>query len=142
MCDDYPIRFSEAHPEANITVCAFLGDECSTLRMTADIRELNSRYYEPLSKVQSLECKNEQPLCSIPFMVLHSPGLPSTHPLQVVQSLDALLAGPPVKKILFMTSPEVVDKVLRPHWEMQAALPGYGASVLQVSGWLMHFKNF
>ena len=65
-------------------------------------------------------------------MFLHSPGPPFTHPLQVVHSLDALLAGPPVKKILFMTSPEVVDKVLKPHWEMQAALPDYGASVLQV----------
>ena len=41
----------EAHPEAGITACAFLGDECSTLRMTDDIRELNERYYEPLAKV-------------------------------------------------------------------------------------------
>ena len=44
-------RFSEANREANITACAFLGDECSTLQMTADIQELNTRYYEPLAKV-------------------------------------------------------------------------------------------
>ena len=47
-------------------------------------------------------------------------------------SLDALLAGPPIKKILFMTSPEVVDKVLKPYWEPRAETPGFGASVLQV----------
>lgn len=47
----HPLRFVEAHPEAGITACAFLGDDCSTLRMTDDIRELNERYYEPLAKV-------------------------------------------------------------------------------------------
>lgn len=48
-------------------------------------------------------------------------------------SLEALLNGPPVKKILFMSSPQVVDDVLKPHWEPAVLRPGFGASVLQVS---------
>ena len=45
-------------------------------------------------------------------------------------SLDALLAGPPVRKLLFMTRPEVVDGVLKPHWG--TALEGSGARAIQV----------
>ena len=53
-------------------------------------------------------------------------------PIKVMPSLAALLDGPPVKKILFMSSPQVVDEVLKPHWEPAVLRPGFGASVLQV----------
>lgn len=42
----------------------------------------------------------------------------------VAPSLDALLAGPPVKKLLFMTSPALVDGQLKPHWEVRARASG------------------
>ena len=45
--------------------------------------------------------------------------------------MDAMLAGPPVKKLLFITEPEELDQKLRPHWE--ATLQGMGASLLQAS---------
>ncbi|EIE27200.1 HAD-like protein [Coccomyxa subellipsoidea C-169] len=48
---------------------------------------------------------------------------------RVASSLDEILAGPPVKKLLFMTDPSIVDRQLRPHWE--AALEGRGAEVMQ-----------
>lgn len=34
-----------------------------------------------------------------------------------VQSLDQILAGPPVRKLLFMSAPEDVASSHRPHWE-------------------------
>jgi len=36
---------------------------------------------------------------------------------RVAASLAEVLAGPPVKKLLFMTDPHTVDSVLRPNWE-------------------------
>ena len=59
-------RYAEA--SGGLVSCvAFLGDECSTLRLTPDLRELHETYYEPLARVE--------------------------------RSLDALLRGPPVKKV-------------------------------------------
>lgn len=37
---------------------------------------------------------------------------------EVAPSLQALLAGSPVKKLLFMTDPAVVDARLKPHWQV------------------------
>ena len=37
----------------------------------------------------------------------------------VPPTLEALLAGPPVKKLLFMTDPSVVDSQLKPHWQVR-----------------------
>ena len=56
-------------------------------------------------------------------------------------SLDAILAGPPVKKILFMTSTNTVDSVLKPHWNAQVLRKGFGASVLQVVGRLKRTRR-
>jgi len=39
---------------------------------------------------------------------------------RVAASLAELLAGPPVKKLLFMTDPHTVDSRLRPSWEARA----------------------
>lgn len=51
-------------------------------------------------------------------------------PLSIVPpTLEAMLAGPPVKKLLFMTDPSVVDSQLKPHWQVrQANLQQTGAS--------------
>eukprot|EP00775_Hariotina_reticulata_P003247 gene3247-3523_t len=70
--------------EAGISCVAFLGDECATLRLTDQLRELHHRYYEPLA--------DELP------------------------NVEALLAGPAVRKLLFMADPEVVESLIKPHW--------------------------
>eukprot|EP00884_Botryococcus_braunii_P004928 jgi/Botrbrau1/14436/Bobra.0014s0082.1 len=48
---------------------------------------------------------------------------------EVVASLPELLEGPPVKKLLFMADPAVLDSHLKPFW--QAACEGTGAEVMQ-----------
>lgn len=51
-------------------------------------------------------------------------------PLAVVApSVDAVLSGPPLRKLLFMTTPEIVAERLKPDWE--AALAGTGAAPMQ-----------
>jgi Cof subfamily protein (haloacid dehalogenase superfamily) len=47
----------------------------------------------------------------------------------VEPDVEALLAGPPVLKLLFMTDPLIVDSELKPHWA--AALAGSGAAAVQ-----------
>ena len=37
---------------------------------------------------------------------------------QVVPCVDDVLSGPPLRKLLFMTQPHVVDSHLKPHWEV------------------------
>jgi hydroxymethylpyrimidine pyrophosphatase-like HAD family hydrolase len=81
-----------------VSVCAFLGDECTTLKMTEDLECLHSQYYEPRASVAA--------------------------------SLDALLRGPRVKKILFMATPDTVEKHLMPHWQKELGKLR-GASILQ-----------
>lgn len=44
-------------------------------------------------------------------------------------SIEELLLGPSVRKLLFMADPSVVDGLLKPHWG--AALQGQAAEVLQ-----------
>jgi hydroxymethylpyrimidine pyrophosphatase-like HAD family hydrolase len=44
-------------------------------------------------------------------------------------SVEDLLSGPSVRKLLFMADPSVVDGLLKPHWG--AALQGAAAEVLQ-----------
>ncbi len=39
---------------------------------------------------------------------------------QVMPSVDAILDGPPVMKLLFMTDPKVVDAKLKPDWQVAA----------------------
>ncbi|GAB4817962.1 hypothetical protein N2152v2_005008 [Parachlorella kessleri] len=48
---------------------------------------------------------------------------------QVVPSVDDVLQGPPLRKLLFMTQPHVVDTHLKPHWE--GRLAGSGAQPMQ-----------
>jgi hypothetical protein len=48
---------------------------------------------------------------------------------QEAPDLETLLSGPPVKKLLFMAPPEVVEGAVKPHWGAQLA--GSGAEVLQ-----------
>lgn len=38
-------------------------------------------------------------------------------------SVDAILDGPPVMKLLFMTDPKVVDAKLKPDWQVGTAWP-------------------
>jgi hydroxymethylpyrimidine pyrophosphatase-like HAD family hydrolase len=47
----------------------------------------------------------------------------------VAPDIDAILAGPPVRKLLFMAPPEGVELDLKPHWG--AALAGGRAEVMQ-----------
>jgi Cof subfamily protein (haloacid dehalogenase superfamily) len=83
--------------QQQVSCVAFLGDECATLKLTDELVELHTRYYEPLAQ----ECS----------------------------SIEQLLSGPSVRKLLFMTDPSVVDGLLKPYWG--AALQGEAAEVLQ-----------
>ena len=38
---------------------------------------------------------------------------------RVASSVEEVVSGPPLRKLLFMTSPHVVDRHLRPHWEVR-----------------------
>ena len=43
-------------------------------------------------------------------------------PLAAVQdSLEAILSGPPVKKLLFMTDPAVIQSQIIPYWQVSNA---------------------
>jgi len=86
-----------AFPSGGVSLVAFLGDECATLRMTDDLQALHHTYYEPLARVEA--------------------------------SLEGLMAGPPVRKLLFMATPQLVDERLKPRWG--SALKGSGASPMQ-----------
>lgn len=37
---------------------------------------------------------------------------------EVLPSVEAVLAGPPVMKLLFMTHPNIVDSKLKPDWQV------------------------
>lgn len=50
-------------------------------------------------------------------------------PLAAVATLEEVLRGPALRKLLFMTRPEVVDGHLKPHWA--AALEGTEAETMQ-----------
>lgn len=47
----------------------------------------------------------------------------------MVPSLEDVLAGPPLRKLLFMTQPHVVDGKLKTHWGR--ALEGTAAETMQ-----------
>ena len=49
-------------------------------------------------------------------------------PLARVMSMDAILQGPPVMKLLFMTDPSIVDTKLKPDWQV----------ILQVGAHMSH----
>lgn len=85
--------FAEDH---GVACVAFLGDTCVSTQMREYVRELHTRYYEPLADIVDLE---------------------------------AILQGPPVRKILFMTDARVVQQELKPHFD--AALVGSGAEWTQ-----------
>ena len=44
-------------------------------------------------------------------------------------TIEEVLAGPALRKLLFMTSPQAVESHLKPHW--QAALAGTAAETMQ-----------
>lgn len=48
---------------------------------------------------------------------------------RVAGSLEEVLCGPPLRKLLFMTHPRVVDGQLKPHWS--SALEGTAAETMQ-----------
>lgn len=50
-------------------------------------------------------------------------------PLAAVAPLEEVLAGPPLRKLLFMTHPEAVEGHLKPHWS--SALEGSEAEMMQ-----------
>jgi len=79
-----------------VPLVSFHGDECRTLRMTLELEQLHTVYYEPLA--------------------------------HVMPTVAALLSGPPVKKLLFMSKPPVID-ALRPEWARR--LSGTGAAITQ-----------
>jgi hypothetical protein len=51
----------------------------------------------------------------------------------VPSTLDALLEGPPVKKLLFMTDPNVVDIQLKPQWQVRTPLRSVNANLPAVN---------
>lgn len=54
-------------------------------------------------------------------LTLNSPLCRYYEPLaQVAGSVEEVLAGPPLRKLLFMTEPHLVDNHLKPHWEVGA----------------------
>jgi hypothetical protein len=50
-------------------------------------------------------------------------------PLAAVATIEEVLAGPALRKLLFMTRPELVEGHLKPHWS--AALEGTEAQTMQ-----------
>lgn len=81
---------------SGVSCVAFLGDQCAALELTPELRELHTRYYEPLARVEP--------------------------------SVEALLAGPAVRKLLFMADEaRIADEVL-PYWAR--ALGGVGGGAL------------
>ncbi|KAL6759257.1 HAD-like domain-containing protein [Haematococcus lacustris] len=88
---------SATYPDGSVSCVAFTGDDCVTLRMTQELQDLHSVYYEPLASV--------------------------------APSLGQLQAGRPVRKLLLMTSPQVVQEQLAPHWNQQ--LQGTQAKTMQ-----------
>lgn len=48
---------------------------------------------------------------------------------EVTQSVESVVSGPPLRKLLFMTSAEVVSQQLKPDWEV--ALKDTGAATMQ-----------
>jgi hydroxymethylpyrimidine pyrophosphatase-like HAD family hydrolase len=49
----------------------------------------------------------------------------------VAPSVDRVLAGPPLRKLLFMTTAARVDAEVRPHWEAALAAGGGAAATMQ-----------
>lgn len=70
--------------EADVSICGFLGEECITMKMTAEVEELHVRYYEPRA--------------------------------MVVPSIDDVVGGPPMRKLLFLASSDRVKNELLPAW--------------------------
>lgn len=66
-------------------------------------------------------CYPAQRLCSsIVCFLLQELNTRYFEPLPtVLPSLQDIKAGPPVKKLLFMTDPSVVDGKLKPHWRVR-----------------------
>lgn len=64
-----------------------------------------------------------------------STALPGSYyePLaSVAPSIDHIVSGPRLRKLLFMASPQAVEARLKPHWA--AALEGTSAETMQVWG--------
>jgi Cof subfamily protein (haloacid dehalogenase superfamily) len=76
-------EYAEKH---DIAAVGFTGEECVTLNMKPEVKELHERYYEPLA--------------------------------EVARCLRELLEGPPLRKLLFMAPPEVVETRLKAHWNV------------------------
>lgn len=133
----------------DIPLCAFLGDVCATLKMHPEIEVCSGALQHRNGRAQQANCLTiamlsvlissgrsaeavfrcicTQCLCPALLQELHTRYY---EPLSVVPpTLEALLAGPPVKKLLFMTDPSVVESQLKPHWQVrQANLQQLGAS--------------
>lgn len=66
----------------------------------------------------------------VPLRVMHEAGgaMQELHqryyePLaRIAPSLEEILQGPPVKKLLFMTDPSAIDNKLKPLWEVSRPL--------------------
>lgn len=87
-------EFAQEH---NISCVGFLGEECVTLKMTKEVEELHSRYYEPLAKL--------------------------------LDTVDEVLSGPPLRKLLFMASEDRIEMHVKVHWER--ALQNSAAQTMQ-----------
>jgi hydroxymethylpyrimidine pyrophosphatase-like HAD family hydrolase len=88
-------------------ICGFLGDECVTIgSMTPEIEELHTRYYEPLAAVApSVEA----------VLAACGGSLEACNPNAGLGS-DYGNTPTNMRKLLFMTSSDIVSTTLKPHW--------------------------
>jgi len=90
-------------------ICGFLGDECVTIgSMTPEIEELHTRYYEPLAAVA--------PSVDAVLAACSSSSFLSAGDQSSSGNLKTIFPTK-MRKLLFMTSPDIVSTVLKPYWE-------------------------
>ncbi len=90
--------------DTSTPICGFLGDECVTIdTMTPEIEELHHKYYEPLAVVApSVRA------------VLEACGAGGGGAESSTGSVSSTPTS--MKKLLFMTSSDIVSTTLKPYW--------------------------
>ncbi|KAL4528549.1 hypothetical protein Ndes2437A_g03114 [Nannochloris sp. 'desiccata'] len=91
-------------------ICGFLGDECVTIgSMTPEIEELHMRYYEPLADVAP----------SVDAVLAACGGIAGSlgTGAQSSSGISNTIYPTHMRKLLFMTSSDIVESTLKPHWD-------------------------
>jgi hydroxymethylpyrimidine pyrophosphatase-like HAD family hydrolase len=112
LTSDIVVAAFEYSLSTGTPICGFLGDECVTIgTMSPEIEELHTRYYEPLAVVA--------PSVDAVLAMCSGNSADNFRGDGTYSSSGTLRTIFPTKmrKLLFMTSSEVVSTTLKPHWE-------------------------